>query len=72
MHDLFKNTGVDGDGKRHNWQQCSVCGTAKHGGFYWLGGYKSKTVPPCFEWPVNQPQLIEWQATAKLSDLTKE
>lgn len=63
-HEFLKRTAVDGDGKRHNWHQCTSCGTAKHSGYFWLGGYKSRNEPHCFDWPVNQPKLIEWQNKA--------
>ena len=64
MHDLFNANAVDGEGKRHNWRQCRTCGCAKHSGYWWLGGYKSKVEPPCFIYPLRQPKLLEWQEQA--------
>lgn len=43
------------------WQQCEVCGTTKHSGYYWHGGHKSKVEPPaCQEWGT----YPEWRAQA--------
>ncbi len=64
MHD-FKNVSAAGHGK---WRQCLDCGTTKHNGFWWLGGYKSKEEPLCsvsFE----SVFLREWKSKAiKLDD----
>ncbi len=60
MHDLFKNSGVE-FGKRSNWLQCGKCGCTKYFGFWWLGGYKSKTEPPCEINPINK----EWRKNAE-------
>jgi hypothetical protein len=66
MHILEKNSGLDCGGIKHNWELCKVCGATKHSGHFWLGAYKSKTIPPCIEFPLDQTDLIEWQNKAKL------
>lgn len=52
-----------GDGQR--WKQCSECGCTKHGGHWWLAGYKSTDEPPCAvswdgfkKWAENADPLI--------------
>lgn len=41
------------------WKQCDNCGAANHGGFWWLGGYKSKLEPDC-----TQGIGDDWKKTA--------
>jgi hypothetical protein len=68
QHELFKNSGLDCEGSEHSWEFCKVCGATKHSQHFWLGGYKSKMNPPCIQYPVNQPALIEWQKQATLQN----
>ena len=50
-----------------SWHTCSICGTSKHSGFYWLAGYKSKTEPPCIAWKIDP----EWKAQALPAPITE-
>lgn len=43
MHDLKKQS-EPGHG---SWLSCQSCGAAKHSGFWWFAGMKSKIEPPC-------------------------
>jgi len=37
----------ESDTKGETWQQCKECGAAYHGGWWWLGGYRSKVESAC-------------------------
>lgn len=50
-----------------SWHTCSICGTSKHSGYYWLGGYKSKTEPPCIAWKIDP----DWKAQAIPAPITE-
>jgi hypothetical protein len=56
QHDMEKQSAT-GHG---SWMQCNNCGATNHGGFWWLGGYKSKDEPHC------KPYVIdpEWRKNA--------
>ena len=56
MHQM-KNESYPGLGR---WKICNHCGAARHGGLWWLAGYKSKAEPPC----TDGPALGSWMAAA--------
>jgi hypothetical protein len=37
----------ESDTKGETWRQCKECGATYHGGWWWLGGYRSKVEPAC-------------------------
>jgi hypothetical protein len=43
------------------WHVCSVCGTAKHSGFWFFAGKKSKDEPPCSD---NKSEQANWLKSA--------
>lgn len=47
-------------GAGERWKQCANCGAANHGGFWWLGGYKSKLEPDCRTQGIDD----DWKKTA--------
>jgi len=57
MSHIYESHTAHGYGR---WHTCQRCGTAKHGGNYWLAGFKSRTEPPCEYFPIN----AEWKAKA--------
>jgi len=46
------------------WRECKVCGATAHGGFFWLGGFKSKVEPPCC-YGFGAPEVRAWKAEAQ-------
>lgn len=40
------------------WQTCRDCGVSKHGGYYWLAGYKSRSEPRCTPYELD-PKWID-------------
>lgn len=61
---LYQPYSAPGHGR---WHTCRTCGAAKHSGYYWLAGYKSKTEPPCREWQVDPA----WKAQAIPAPITE-
>lgn len=48
------------------WMQCAICGTTKHCGYFWHGGFKSKVEPSkCNSWGFD----AEWRESATPSPL---
>jgi len=54
---ILRNQQASGAGK---WKQCIDCGATTNGGYWWLGGYKSKDEPPCNQYGGD----AEWQKNA--------
>lgn len=59
---LFRWASAPGFGR---WRECDICGTSKHSGFFWLGGYKSKVEPPCC-YGHGAQEVRAWKAHAEV------
>ena len=64
MPHVMVDVSAHGHGK---WRACQKCGATKHSGYFWLGGYRSKTEPPC---PTNfkENDYIGWTNKAESSE----
>jgi hypothetical protein len=53
---------IESYGKK-SFSLCEYCGTARHSGFWWLAGYRSKIAPPCApheideNWRINAEEI---------------